>query len=157
MNRSFPRTSKQKKILFKGLDIAFSYLIPVGLIALKYNLFTEQKAGIKLTIVGLIVVFSLLIAFWRNVSDTIKRIKNTIYRKVFSVGKNLIVAIALVIILSLSKDAIDNLIFIVISCCMSISVGNCFREDYVDIIKLEQKNERQDEMVEAILKAREIQ
>lgn len=149
-------TIKQKKILFKSLDIAFSYLIPVVLLALKYDLFTEQKAGVKLTAIGLIVVFVLLIAFWRNITETVRNIKKPIYRKVFSVAKNLAIGIVLVIVLELSKAEIDKLIFIVISCSVSISLGNCFREDYTEIIKLEKKNERQDEMVEAILKAREM-
>lgn len=145
----------KNKILYKGLDLVLTYIVPIILVALRYDLFKKTNASIKLTAVGLIVVMVLVIAFWRNIVSTISKIKNPTTRKVLNVLKNCLVIAVVTIVLCISKDNIDNLIFIVISCGISISLGNCFREDYRELIKADEKEQRENEIIEAFRKAQE--
>ena len=55
----------------------------------------------------------------------------------------------LIILLELAKHHINNLEFCIAFCGISITAGNWFYEDYVEIIKRCEKRKRQNEMVEA--------
>ena len=55
----------------------------------------------------------------------------------------------LILLLELAKYHINNLEFCIAFSGLSITAGNWFYEDYVEIIKRDEKRKRQNEMVEA--------
>lgn len=157
---------KLKKILFKSLEILFCYILPILCIGLKYDLFTKANAHYKLTGIGLIIAIVVFVAFWKNIKQAIADIKNPIWRKIFSVIKNFAICVFLCYLLGQLKRGIDNLesakksidslMTVIILCGLSLSIGNIFKEDYIEMKKATDKLERQDEMVEAILKAKDM-
>lgn len=147
---------KLKKWTFKVLDLIFSYFIPVIVISLKYDLFSKAQASYKLTGLGIIIVLILFVKFWKNITNAIKEVKRPIIRQMFYILKNFIIVVVICFILNATKSNVDNLITIVVICGISISVGIVFREYFNEMKKAEQKDERQNEMVEAILKAKSL-
>lgn len=137
------------KIKIKSLELLFSYLLPVIFISIKYDLFVKSEATIKLTGVALILVVVFAVKFYTNICNFIKTIKKPDVRKAINIAKNIIVCFLLILLLEISKEHIANLEFIIISCGVSISIGNCFKEDFVELIKLDKKNERKQEIIEA--------
>lgn len=139
----------KQKIKIKLLELLFSYILPIIFVSIKYDLFVKSEAGIKLSGVALIIVIVLGVKFYANINEMVKKIKNTQTRKIINVTKNVIICFILVLFLEISREQISNLEFIIAFCGISISVGNCFKEDYVELIKQEQKDERKQEIIDA--------
>lgn len=139
----------KQKIKIKLLELLFSYILPIIFVSIKYDLFVKSEAGIKLSGVALIIVIILGVKFYANINEMVKKIKNTQTRKIINVTKNVIICFILVLFLEISREQISNLEFIIAFCGISISVGNCFKEDYVELIKQEQKDERKQEIIDA--------
>lgn len=139
----------KQKIKIKLLELLFSYILPIIFVSIKYDLFVKSEAGIKLSGVALIIVIILGVKFYANINEMVKKIKNSQTRKIINVTKNVIICFILVLFLEISKEQIGNLEFIIAFCGISISVGNCFKEDYVELIKQEQKDERKQEIIDA--------
>ncbi len=143
----------KQKYQIKLLEILFSYLLPIFFVSVKYKLFTTTKASIKLTGVAIIILIFLGVKFYASICHLVKSIKNPKIRKTISVIKNTIVCVILIALLEISKSQILNLEFVTLSCGICISVGNCFKEDYVEILKQEQKDERKQEIIDAYKEA----
>lgn len=139
----------KQKIKIKLLELLFSYILPIIFVSIKYDLFVKSEAGIKLSGVALIIVIILGVKFYANINEMVKKIKNSQTRKIINVTKNVIICFILVLFLEISREQISNLEFIIAFCGISISVGNCFKEDYVELIKQEQKDERKQEIIDA--------
>lgn len=139
----------KQKIKIKLLELLFSYILPIIFVSIKYDLFVKSEAGIKLSGVALIIVIILGVKFYANINEMVKKIKNSQTRKIINVTKNVIICFILVLFLEMSREQISNLEFIIAFCGISISVGNCFKEDYVELIKQEQKDERKQEIIDA--------
>ena len=139
----------KQKIKIKLLELLFSYVLPIVFISIKYDLFVKSEAGIKLSGVALIIVVVLGVKFYGNINEMVKKIKNSTTRKIINVTKNVIVCFLLVLFLEISKEHINNLEFIIAFCGISISIGNCFKEDYIEYIKQEEKDERKQEIIDA--------
>lgn len=139
----------KQKIKIKLLELLFSYILPIIFVSIKYDLFVKSEARIKLSGVALIIVIILGVKFYANINEMVKKIKNTQTRKIINVTKNVIICFILVLFLEISREQISNLEFIIAFCGISISVGNCFKEDYVELIKQEQKDERKQEIIDA--------
>ncbi len=139
----------KQKIKIKLLELLFSYILPIIFVSIKYDLFVKSETGIKLSGVALIIVIILGVKFYANINEMVKKIKNSQTRKIINVTKNVIICFILVLFLEISREQISNLEFIIAFCGISISVGNCFKEDYVELIKQEQKDERKQEIIDA--------
>lgn len=141
--------TKDHKFLIKVLYLVLTYILPIFIISIKYDLYTVNNPKVKLSVVGLLLVIFFVYKGWRGLVAFISKVEKPIIRKLFKLFRNFIICFLLILLLELAKHQINNLEFCIVLCGLSISAGNWLYEDYVEIIKLNEKRKRQDEMVEA--------
>lgn len=143
------QNKKDHKLLIKVLYLVLTYLVPVFVISLKYDLLKKGNPGTKLSVIGLLLVIFFVWKGWKGIVAFISKVEKPIVRKLFKFFRNFIICFLLILLLELAKQEINNLEFCIAFCGLSISAGNWFYEDYVEIIKKDEKRKRQNEMVEA--------
>lgn len=152
------KVSNKKKLLFLGLSILFTYLVPFLIVGVKFGFFKpEVSAPKKLTMFCLLALVVIAFKFFGRAKELIdKYVKNTILRKVLLFSRNLAIAIVIIVVLENMKGSIDNLEFFVITILSSFTIGNLFFEDFKDCLKQDEKWVAKQEML-ATLKEYEEQ
>lgn len=143
------QNKKDHKLLIKVLYLTLTYIVPIFVISLKYDLIKTGNPKVKLSVIGILLVIFFVWKGWKGLVAFISKVEKPIVRKIFKIARNLIICFMLILLLELAKYQIDNLEFCIAFCGISITAGNWFYEDYVEIIKRCEKRKRQNEMVEA--------
>lgn len=136
------KTEKCWRLIFRILFVLISVVLPVIIVATKYNLIREFT-GYKLSIVGCILVVILLWNFKKRIYDWINTWEYSILKYILIGFSRVYIFILMLVLLTLAQKGIDDLIF----CIEWISLCECVA--YLIIYPLE---ERHDYNVKRILR-----
>lgn len=146
-------TQKRKWACFL-LSALFCFVAPIILFLVQFDFFKKETSWVsRITIIGLILVFVLLIKFSRFINDFIKTIKKVIVRQLLLSAKNLLTIVIAILVLEIMKTSINDLQVLIGICGVSFIVGNWFFEYYREEIKIEDKQEIKNSTIEAVLVA----
>jgi hypothetical protein len=146
-------TQKRKWAYFL-LSALFCFVAPIILFLVQFDFFKKETSWVsRITTIGLILVFVLLIKFSRFINDFIKTIKKVIVRQLLLSAKNLLTIVIAILVLEIMKTSINDLQVLIGICGVSFIVGNWFFEYYREEIKIEDKQEVKNSTIEAVLVA----
>lgn len=141
------KTSKFKKsTLFGILSIIFNYVIPCIILLIQFKFFRKTTFTLKLTAVGVVVLFIVVFKFCRQINDWLKTIKNKNILMVVAITKTLVLAIVFTLLLQLMREKINDLQTIIIVFSISWCVGSIFHYLRLKEIDKETKQDQDDNM-----------
>ena len=135
-----------KKTFFLICSILFNYVIPCVILLYQFKFFHKNNVAVKLTSVGLVVLFVLIVKFYKQLGLWIKQIKNENILIVISIVKYLVLGIAFTLALHVMRDKIADMEVIVLVFCVCWGVGETFTHLRNKEIKRENKQEQDDNM-----------
>ena len=146
------KPSTLKKILFVILSVIFNYVIPFIVVAIKFGVFKPNVSnGYKFSIFGLFLVIILAIKFSKQLGEFIDNtIKNVWVKKALVLIKNAIWCIILFFGLEFIKDQIMSIQFLAILVVVCFTIGNFFWQDYKEMIKLDERYQQRQDMLDAL-------
>ena len=134
------KVAKRNRLILRILFCLVDFVVPIVLIGIKFKLFTEFN-GIKLTIMGVIVLLLVLFRFRTKLLTWVNTWEYSIWKYIVIGINKIFIFILLWVVAMLVEAQIGNLAFCLVwiaVCCAVAYLGiNPFIEKYDNIVKRE--------------------
>lgn len=145
------KTAKRIRFLLRTLFCVVNFIAPLLIISIKYELFTQFN-GIKLTFLGIILLFLVLFRFRAKILGWVNAWEYSLWKHILLGFNKILIFILLWVVAMLAEAQIGDLAFclgwIALCCAVAYLVINPFIEKYDYIVK---KEIRKTETKEALL------